>query len=126
MLLERSEQVLAIEHSLFESAEYPALQPEASLKRSPHSPPVGSHSGSRSAQPGLLLEMPQSRAQSLSKHFGPLAVAKTPSGVVASRPRTSAILARALMSMQRISFCFAHWIGWRLRAALPRQVLRMA
>ena len=85
----RSKQLVAIEHSLFESAEYPALQPEASLKRSPHSPAVGSHSGSRSAQPGLLLEMPQSRARSASKHFGPLAVAKTRARQSKLRPSLS-------------------------------------
>ena len=76
LLQERSEQLLEIEHSLFESAEYLAMQPvqpEANSKPSPHLRGVGSHS----AQLSLLLEMPQSRANSLPKHFGPLAVAKT-------------------------------------------------
>ena len=72
MLPRRSEQLLAIEHSVFESVEYPAMQPAANLKRSPHSRAVGSDS----AQWSLLLEMPQSGVQSPSKHFGPLAVAK--------------------------------------------------
>src|SRR6266487_903507 len=85
LLPERSEQLLEIEHSLFESAEYLAMQPEANSKPSPHLPAVGSHS----AQPGLLLEMPQSRANSLPKHFGPVAVAKTRARQSELRPSLS-------------------------------------
>src|SRR6266480_1587985 len=55
VLPRRSEQLLAIEHSVFESVEYPAMQPAANLKRTPHSRAVGSDS----AQSSLLLEMPQ-------------------------------------------------------------------
>ena len=73
MLPELSEQLLQIERSSFGSAEYLAMQPEANSKSSPHLPAVGSHS----AQPGLLLEMPQTRARSLPKNFGPPAVEKT-------------------------------------------------
>ena len=71
MLPERSEQ-LEIERSLFESAEYPTMQPEANSKPSPHLPAVGSHS----AQPGSLLEMPPSRAQSHWNYSEPPAVAR--------------------------------------------------
>ena len=73
LLPERSAQLLEIERSSFESAEYPAMQREANSKPSPHSPAVGSHS----AQPSLLLETPQSRAQSSPGHFGLFAAAKT-------------------------------------------------
>ena len=88
LLPERSEQ-LEIERSLFESAEYPTMQPEANSKPSPHFPAAGRHSGSRPAQPGLLLEMPQSRARSASKHFGPFAVAKTRARQSELRPSLS-------------------------------------
>src|SRR5207249_12130754 len=88
LLPERSEQ-LEIERSLFEPAEYPTMQPEANSKPSPQFPAAGRHSGSRPAQPGLLLEMPQSRARSASKDVGPFALGKTrarPSGL---RPSVS-------------------------------------
>ena len=67
----------AVERSSFESAEYLTTQPEANSKPSPHPPAAGSHSAFGWVQPSLFLQMPQSRANFLPKHFGPLAVAKT-------------------------------------------------
>src|SRR5205809_4184176 len=61
------EQLLAVQHSLFEAAEHRTMQqPGASSKRSPHLWSIGLGP----AQPRLLLEMPQSRECSQSPHFG--------------------------------------------------------
>src|SRR2546430_1656830 len=55
------EQLLAVAHSLFESAEYPAMEPaEANSKRSPNSPSVDR----QRAKPRLLVEISQSRERS--------------------------------------------------------------
>ena len=52
LLRKRLEQLFAIQHSLFESAEHPAAQPGANSKPSPHPPAVGSET----AQPQSHLE----------------------------------------------------------------------
>ena len=69
------EQLPAVEHSLFESAEYPAMDAdEVNSKRSPNSPSIGS----QRAQPRLLLEIPQAQERLQLTHFEmPRAVAKT-------------------------------------------------
>ena len=72
LLRKRLDQLLAVEHSLFESAEHPAAQPGANSKPSPHPPVVGSETAQPHSHPGTL----QSRERSSSTHFGPLVMAK--------------------------------------------------
>src|SRR2546430_10360881 len=74
LVRKRLEQQSVVAHSLFESAEHPAMQPEANSKRPPHSPAVGSPTAQRRSR----VVRPPPREGTKMKHSGTPAVGENP------------------------------------------------
>src|SRR6266516_5984457 len=112
LVRKRLEQQSVVAHSLFESAEHPAMQPEANSKRPPHSPAVGSQTAQRRSR---LVRL-QLRERSKLNHSGPPAVAK----IRARQPEPRFSLSRD----SRARFCQSPPETGRQRVLLRRATAR--